>query len=63
MSYRGHPITDMAAFAATKQSKCSSKVSETDLEVIEATGRSPAEDAGLGLASTMPDIRNRYLLL
>nr|XP_049464163.1 uncharacterized protein LOC120955730 isoform X5 [Anopheles coluzzii] len=34
-------------------------VSETDLEVIEATGRSPAEDSGLGLASTMPDIRNR----
>uniref|UniRef100_A0A182JJS3 Uncharacterized protein n=1 Tax=Anopheles atroparvus TaxID=41427 RepID=A0A182JJS3_ANOAO len=35
------------------------QVSETDLEVIEATGRSPAEDSGLGLASTMPDIRNR----
>ncbi|XP_035792902.1 uncharacterized protein LOC118467030 isoform X8 [Anopheles albimanus] len=34
-------------------------VSETDLEVLEATGRSPAEDSGLGLASTMPDIRNR----
>lgn len=34
------------------------QVSDTDLEVIAATGRSPSEDSGVGM--TVPDIRNRY---
>lgn len=38
------------------------QVSDTDLEIIEATtGKSPSEDSGLGL--TVPDIRNRYILI